>query len=91
MLRVVLNGEELKGFISLGFDDHVKVFSPSAMRDFTPRHFDAETGELWIDFFVHEGGPAASWAEQATIGQTLEIGGPRGSMVIALQGIDATF
>jgi NADPH-dependent ferric siderophore reductase len=89
MVRVVLSGEELQGFTSLGFDDHVKVFFPSAMRDFTPRRFDASAGELWIDFFVHEGGPAASWAEQATIGQTLEIGGPRGSMVVALDGIDA--
>jgi NADPH-dependent ferric siderophore reductase len=89
MVRVVLSGEELRGFTSLGFDDHVKVFFPSAMRDFTPRRFDTKVGELWIDFFVHEGGPAASWAEQATIGQTLEIGGPRGSMVVALDGIDA--
>jgi NADPH-dependent ferric siderophore reductase len=89
MVRVVLSGEELRGFTSLGFDDHVKVFFSTAMRDFTPRRFDAAAGELWIDFFVHKGGPAASWAERATIGQTLEIGGPRGSMVVALEGIDA--
>jgi NADPH-dependent ferric siderophore reductase len=89
MVRVVLTGEELRGFTSLGFDDHVKVFFPSAMRDFTPRRYDAKAGELWIDFFVHESGPAAAWAAQASIGQTLEIGGPRGSVVIALDGIDA--
>jgi NADPH-dependent ferric siderophore reductase len=89
MVRVVLSGEELRGFTSLGFDDHVKVFFSSAMRDFTPRRFDAAAGELWIDFFVHEGGPAASWAEKAAVGQTLEIGGPRGSMVVSLEGIDA--
>jgi NADPH-dependent ferric siderophore reductase len=95
MVRIVLSGEELRGFTSLGFDDHIKVILPSngaagpEMRDFTPRRFDSNAGELWIDFFVHEGGPAASWAEQARIGQTLEIGGPRGSMVIALEGIDA--
>ena len=89
MVRIVLSGEELRGFTSLGFDDHVKVFFPSAMRDFTPRRFDAKARELWIDFFVHEDGPAAAWATQASVGQTLEIGGPRGSMVVALEGIDA--
>ncbi len=137
MVRIVLSGEELRGFTSLGFDDHIKVFFPNggatalaggsryrdavavdgalaahgsnsranvavdgavvavdgavapAMRDFTPRHFDIENGELWIDLFLHEGGPAATWAAQATVGQTLEIGGPKGSAVIALESIDA--
>jgi NADPH-dependent ferric siderophore reductase len=99
MVRVVLQGEELKGFTSLGFDDHVKIFfssgedgradSPAAMRDFTPRWFDAEAGELWIDFFLHEAGPAASWATQVAVGQSLTVGGPRGSFVISLDGIDS--
>jgi NADPH-dependent ferric siderophore reductase len=112
MLRVVLQGEELKGFTSLGFDDHVKLFfaaedggkdsppathgpgrgdnaPPAAMRDFTPRWFDAEAGELWIDFFLHEAGPAASWASRVAVGQSLTVGGPRGSFVISLEGIDS--
>jgi NADPH-dependent ferric siderophore reductase len=99
MLRVVLQGEELKGFTSLGFDDHVKLFfvagedsradSAAAMRDFTPRWFDAEAGELWIDFFLHEAGPAASWASRVAVGQSLTVGGPRGSFVISLEGIDS--
>jgi NADPH-dependent ferric siderophore reductase len=103
MVRVVLKGAELEGFTSLGFDDHVKLFFPPteqgktpdsnrdgepAMRDFTPRRFDAATGELWIDFFLHEGGPAASWAAQATVGQILEVGGPKGSAVLSPEGID---
>ncbi|MBP1849565.1 siderophore-interacting protein [Rhizobium halophytocola] len=29
MLRIVLTGEELEGFASLGFDDHVKMFFPA--------------------------------------------------------------
>jgi NADPH-dependent ferric siderophore reductase len=98
MLRVVLRGEELRGFTSLGFDDHVKLIFPAtkeggtdapAMRDFTPRRFDQTKGELWIDFFLHDAGPAATWAAQATAGQTLEVGGPKGSAIIALDGIDA--
>ena len=28
MVRVTLGGEELRGFVSLGYDDHVKVFFP---------------------------------------------------------------
>ena len=89
LVRVVLRGEALHGFTSLGFDYHVKVLLPEGMRDFTPRRYDATAGELWIDFFLHAGGPAAAWAAQASVGQTLEIGGPRGSMIIAPEGIDA--
>lgn len=94
MIRIVLGGEELRGFTSLGFDDHVKVFFPAdgregaAMRDFTPRRYDPVSGELWIDFYLHEGGPAAAWAAQAAAGQPLQIGGPKGSAIIALDGID---
>ncbi len=99
MVRVVLRGDELPGFTSLGFDDHVKLFFPTglgpadaapelAMRDFTPRRYDADAAELWIDFFLHEAGPAASWAAQVAAGQRLAVGGPRGSSVIALEGID---
>jgi NADPH-dependent ferric siderophore reductase len=94
LVRVVLTGPELQGFTSLGFDDHVKVFFPAAgateaaMRDFTPRRFDAAANELWIDFFLHEGGPAAGWAARAAPGAPLEIGGPKGSAVVAPEGID---
>jgi NADPH-dependent ferric siderophore reductase len=88
MVRVVLSGEDLQGFTSLGFDDHVKLIFPFGMRDFTPRRFDATSGELWIDFFLHDGGPAATWAAQAAVGQTLEVGGPKGSALMALDGID---
>jgi NADPH-dependent ferric siderophore reductase len=97
MLRVVARGDDLQGFTSLGFDDHVKLFfAPPdgrpedlpSMRDFTPRHYDAAAGELWIDFFLHDEGPAGMWAAQAEVGQTLVVGGPRGSSIIPLQGID---
>ena len=88
MVRVVLGGEELRGFTSLGFDDHIKLFFGEAMRDFTPRHFDADAGELSIDFYLHDAGPATTWAAQAEAGQALEVGGPKGSAVVALEGID---
>ena len=53
-----------------------------AMRDYTPRRYDAQRGELDIDFVLHGDGPASTWAAQATPGQHLHIGGPRGSMIV---------
>lgn len=55
----------------------------SPMRDYTPRHYDAQTNELTVDFVLHGDGPAATWAAQARPGQHLGAGGPRGSMVVA--------
>ena len=52
------------------------------MRDYTPRRYDAATGELDIDFVLHGEGPAATWAAQAQPGQCLHIAGPRGSMIV---------
>lgn len=90
MVRITLGGD-LEGFTSLGFDDHVKLYFPNGKlgddgqpladsRDYTPRRYDAET--LDIEFVIHDAGPATRWAEQAQEGQTLEIGGPRGSFII---------
>ena len=107
MKRITLESDELSGFTSLGFDDHVKLFFPTAdgqlnlsspgtegaaervMRDFTPRRFNAETGELVVDFFIHEDGPATTWASNAKSGSVLGVGGPRGSSVISVDGIDS--
>lgn len=107
MKRITLKSDELRGFTSLGFDDHVKLFFPSSdgqlnlsppgtegaaervMRDFTPRSFNAESGELVVDFFIHNDGPATTWAANAKPGSVLGIGGPRGSSVISVDGIDS--
>lgn len=53
------------------------------MRDYTPRRYDAATGELDVEFAIHEAGPATQWAMQAKPGDILGIGGPRGSFVVA--------
>lgn len=96
MTRVTVGGDELAGFVSMGFDDHIKLFFPDAVpderdvngepkpvsRDYTPRHYDAASNTLVIDFALHEAGPATRWAEQARPGDILNIGGPRGSLVI---------
>ncbi len=92
MVRITLGGD-LDGFTSLGFDDHVKLFFPdgsvgpdgkpqSAARDYTPRRYDPTARTLEIDFALHDAGPATRWAEQALPGQSLQLGGPRGSFII---------
>jgi len=92
MIRVTFTGE-LDGFTSLGFDDHVKLFFPDGTisdegapsvlgRDFTPRRYDPTSNTLEIDFAIHDAGPAMRWAAQAQRGETLTLGGPRGSFII---------
>jgi len=55
---------------------------PSPSRDYTPRRYDAARQELEIDFVLHGEGPASTWAEHATVGDRLGVGGPRGSMIV---------
>lgn len=87
-LAVTFGTPELEGFTSLGFDDHIKLFFPTAgespaMRDYTPRAYDPLTLELTIEFAIHHpAGPATAWALSAKPGDMLESGGPRGSFVI---------
>lgn len=92
LLRLNFAGDDLADFDSAAPDDHVKLFFPldagepageAAMRDYTPRIFDAAAGTLVIDFAVHQAGPATAWALAAQPGDTLNIGGPRGSTLIA--------
>jgi NADPH-dependent ferric siderophore reductase len=87
MLRLRFGGPDLAGFTSLSPGDHVKLFVPEgsggiAMRDYTPRRYSADGGWLDIDFALHDAGPATRWAKQARPGDRVEIGGPRGSLVI---------
>lgn len=88
MLRIVFHSEELAGFQSPSPDDHVKIFLPSGDgdraigRDFTPRAWNADAKTLTLDFALHPHGPAVDWAQRAEVGETLDIGGPRGSTVV---------
>lgn len=87
MLRLGFTSPGLHDFVSASHDDHIKLFFPTdgdemAKRDFTPRRFDSGSNTLVIDFALHEAGPATQWAASAKLGDTLEIGGPRGSSVV---------
>ncbi|WP_404433384.1 siderophore-interacting protein [Microbacterium lacus] len=98
-VRVRVSGDDLRGFTSLGADDHMRLFFPeqqggwagtveelraSPSREYTPLAWDDD----WLDveFAIHgepgDRGLAAEWAASASIGATLGVGGPRGSMVI---------
>lgn len=55
---------------------------PPIARDYTPRHVDRSACTLQIDFSLHGDGPAARWAAQARVGDTVHVAGPRGSMVL---------
>ena len=82
--RITFNDDSLADFASASFDDHVKGFVGDARRDYTPRRFDNAARELVIEFALHGEGPAAEWAAQAVPGQVLDIGGPKGSMIVPL-------
>lgn len=88
MIRIQFGGSDLADFVSLAPDDHVKLFIPAPVgeperRDYTPRQFDRAAGTLVVDFAVHDAGPATRWAIDAQPGDTLDIGGPRGSAVVS--------
>lgn len=86
-VSITFTGDALADFVSLGFDDHVKFMlddgtGEPVRRDYTPRHYDAQSRQLTIEFALHGDGAASDWARQATVGQPAVIGGPRGSMVV---------
>jgi NADPH-dependent ferric siderophore reductase len=83
MIRVVFGGPALADFNWNGPAAHIKLIlgvdtpevrAPS--RTYTPRHFDAATHELTVDFVLHGEGPASTWAAQAQVGQPMLIAGP---------------
>lgn len=47
------------------------------MRTYTVRRWDAEAGELDVDFVKHGTGPATSWAYRAQPGERVQIAGPK--------------
>lgn len=88
MRRIRFASPDLHDFASDAPDDHIKLFFDDAalgrrMRDYTPRRFDPVLGTLTIDFALHQAGPATAWALAAKPGDRLEIGGPRGSTILA--------
>lgn len=88
MIRVTLGGEALTGFASAAPDDHIKLLfdgpnpEKPLMREYTPRRYCEKDNTLLVDFAIHDAGPATDWALNAKPGDSLRIGGPRGSQKI---------
>jgi NADPH-dependent ferric siderophore reductase len=87
IIGITFAGDDLAGFQSDGFDDHVKFSFVASTgerisRDFTPRQFDATENTLTIEFVLHDVGEANEWARRAAAGTSATIGGPKSSMVI---------
>ncbi|MCP2031219.1 NADPH-dependent ferric siderophore reductase [Okibacterium sp. HSC-33S16] len=96
--RLRFEGHDLRGFGSLGSDDHIRVFfrnpdgepstDPAVLRtgvsrEYTPFAWDADAGILDLEFVIHgDAGVAGPWAATAPLGSTVGIGGPRGSLVM---------
>jgi NADPH-dependent ferric siderophore reductase len=88
-VSITFAGESLRDFVSDSFDDHVKFMledgsGEPVRRDYTPRSFDRQHGELTLEFALHGHGAASDWARQARVGQMARVGGPRGSMIVPL-------
>jgi len=87
LLAVTFGGDDLAGFTSLGFDDHIKfIFAGDGAepekRDLTPRRWDPALNQLTIELAWHAGGAACEWVKTAAPGQKAVIGGPKSSIVI---------
>ncbi len=81
--KITFNCDDLDGFTSLSPDDHIKVFlNDGSMRDYTPLHVDKAKKEIDLAFSLHGNGPASQWAIKAKAGDTLTIGGPKGSKIV---------
>jgi NADPH-dependent ferric siderophore reductase len=57
--------------------EHDDALRP-VVRTYTPRRYDAASGTVEIQFVLHGAGPASEWAERASVGDQLAIGGPGG-------------
>ncbi|MBM9462986.1 SIP domain-containing protein [Aeromicrobium sp. YIM 150415] len=51
-------------------------------KDYTPRRWDPEAGELDLDFVRHEAGFATRWAENVRVGDSAWIAGPKMSSAV---------
>ncbi|PZU47546.1 MAG: siderophore-interacting protein [Microbacterium sp.] len=89
-VRVRLEGADLRGFDSLGSDDHIRIFFPDAppasveelraapSREYTPLAWDADEGWLDLEFAIHGVPDGAAQGVAAAWAATAEIGATAG-------------
>lgn len=82
-VRLVYPNED--GTLRLPERDGVMLKWPRPLpisREYTVRRYDAELGELDLDFALHEGGYASGWAQAAAVGTRIHVAGPPGGVVV---------
>lgn len=89
-VRIRLEGADLRGFSSLGSDDHIRIFFPDAppanveelraapSREYTPLAWDADEGWLDLEFAIHGEPDGQAPGVAAPWAATAEIGAPAG-------------
>ncbi len=60
--------------------DWPRPFPPA--REYTIRRYDRRAGTVELDFVVHSGGLASTWAQECAIGSTIWVAGPRPSIEV---------
>lgn len=98
MRRVTFTGAGLRGLVATGPDQRVKVSFPSAARfgddpaqlaaarrrrrTYTLLAVDPVAGTAVIDFVLHDGGVASTWAQHAAAGDEVLLSAPVGGYVL---------
>lgn len=68
-------------------EGHLDWSGSSDAKDYTPRRWDADAGELDLEFVRHGTGPAATWVERVRPGDPAYIAGPKASGLLP-DGVD---
>ncbi|MCW3157360.1 siderophore-interacting protein [Micropruina sonneratiae] len=63
-------------------EGHLDWSGSSAGKDYTPRRWDPDAGELDLEFVRHGTGPAATWVERVRPGDSAWIAGPKASALL---------
>lgn len=98
MRRVTFRGDGLREAVATGPDQRVKLSFPAShrftgeadeaalarrrRRTYTLLRLDAEAGEATVDFVLHPGGVAATWAAEAVPGDELMLTAPVGGFQV---------
>lgn len=89
MKRITVGSNALEDFPVRRPAQWVKLFVPTPQnekpngRAYTIRYFYENDAEMDIDFVLHGDGPCSSWAEQARMGDVIQIAGPRSGFSLA--------
>jgi NADPH-dependent ferric siderophore reductase len=84
MRRVTVRAATMRGVVPRPAQDvELLLREPSGRRvkrRYTIRHARPEIGELDLDVLLHGSGPGSTWGQHATVGDAVELVGPRGKL-----------